>query len=131
MEKYLSVHSLPSNSLVEKANIRFDFGDMILEYDYFLADKYWYSYIRFHSVRAMKFTAELHCNENQLDAESQIIEIVNSNWSRKLLLNENEDTLNHWILNHYMIYLDDNGCFEFLANSWETYTPKLGRLNNN
>ncbi len=71
--------------------------------------------IRFFRARAFRFRAEAHCTVwHSRDAYNELVEIVDSEWVAELY------RPNHpWEMHHYMVYIEDSGCYEVVSESWD------------
>jgi len=78
--------------------------------------------IRFKMVSAQRKRAERCCKvwhiEDSFDA---LTEIENSEWAKEIYEDTKPHLRDHQEYHHYTIYLDSVGCFEFIADSWETF----------
>lgn len=83
--------------------------------------------IRFKSVCATRSRAERCCTAWHIEgAYDTLVEVKQSSWVKELLADTDERWRNEWETHHYMIYLDSAGCFEVVAESWETIAEEAG-----
>jgi hypothetical protein len=76
--------------------------------------------IVFKQVSAFRKRSERLSRVWHMDkAYDTLVEIEESSWVAELKNDVPEPYRADWNPNHYMIYLDSVGCFEFLAQSWE------------
>jgi hypothetical protein len=73
--------------------------------------------LRFGSVVAMLFTEWTACPEQVLDAYDVILNVRDSDFLRQIEASLHIDRPKS--LNHYRLYLDDIGCYEVIAASFE------------
>lgn len=78
--------------------------------------------LKFKSVKATRTRAESACTVWHIEgAYDTLIRIDESLWVKEVKLETADTRLRlgqDWVMNHYMIYLDSVGCFEFIAESW-------------
>jgi len=85
----------------------------------------------FKKVRAHCHTAESHCPAWKIEkAYDHLVQISESKWVEELLKSTAEDQRRSWQLNHYMIYFDNDGCYEIIAESWKALPEKQGSLSD-
>jgi len=103
-------------------------GDVI-RFGYFENDSEFKGGIRFNRVRALRKRAESLCTVWHVEgAYDTLVEVKNSPWIQELQadITDKQNTGLQWAMNHYMIYLDSVGCFEFVAESWEALPGEPG-----
>lgn len=73
--------------------------------------------ILFKTVLCYKFTSKVFSPElyNSFD---KIVELKNSEWLQELS-EINKEEFDYWKLRHYVLYLADDGLFQFIANDFE------------
>ena len=85
--------------------------------------------IRFKRAWAKRTRSESACTVWHIDGVyDSLVEIENSSWVAEVQAEtiERQRKLGQpWNMHHYMIYLDGAGCFEFLAESWESLPETL------
>ncbi|MHA4816883.1 hypothetical protein ACXZ65_21285 [Streptomyces aculeolatus] len=75
--------------------------------------------IRFDGVRAFRFRSEGHCTVWHLeDAYDTLVEVSPSNWVAELSDAEPSETGGHWVMRHFLIFIDSAGAYEIAASSW-------------
>lgn len=76
--------------------------------------------IEFGKVRAYRFRAEVHCTAEQVgSAYDTLVEVTESSWAAEIRGDTALRWRDTWTLRHFMIYIDSNGCYEVLADTWE------------
>ena len=85
--------------------------------------------IRFKRTWAKRTRSENACTVWHIDGVyDTLVEIEDSSWVAEVQAEtiERQRKLGEsWNMHHYMIYLDSVGCFEFLAESWESLPETL------
>jgi len=77
--------------------------------------------IRFNHALAVRTRSERCCTAWHIDgAYDTLVEIEGSSWVEEMRADTAEQWKNKWAMHHYMIYLDSAGCFEVIADSWES-----------
>lgn len=75
---------------------------IIIKFNYVICNKHVLS----------RFTSKLY------DSYDRIVELVESRWLEELKI-INEEEFSYWNPKHYIIYLDEIGMFEFIAQGYE------------
>lgn len=120
----------PSTSSVSGVRLEFPGGALRLQFDYDRDGVIYNSGLLFKNVRAHRHTADSHCPAWKIEkAYDNLIEVSSSKLVEELLESTAEDQCSSWALNHYMIYFDSDGCYEVIAESWETLPENQGSLN--
>ncbi|MBQ2980920.1 MAG: hypothetical protein IJD58_02215 [Lachnospiraceae bacterium] len=105
-----------SSNLVESPQIVFDGMDIVIELKgYDDIDEYHECRIKFDSVIGLQYA--LAGFSITLNAYDKIIEIEDSEWIEQYK-NVNEEESSYWKPKHYVIYLDEVGLYQFLAQSF-------------
>lgn len=73
--------------------------------------------IRFISVICSKHTSA-RFTPKLYDSYDRVVELVDSEWLEELK-GINEETYNYWKPKHYIMYLDEVGMFQFIAQGFE------------
>lgn len=75
--------------------------------------------VRFEKVRAFRAREEGHCTAWHVkDAYDTVAEVMDSDWVSELEAAEHAETWGSWQMHHFVIYIDSEGCFEVVAQSW-------------
>ena len=83
--------------------------------------------IRFRRVLATRTRSERCCTEWHIqDAYDTLLEVCESSWADELRADIPARWQGEQEMHHYMIYLDSAGCFEVVAESWETIPEEVG-----
>lgn len=83
--------------------------------------------IRFVKQRAFRKRSEIYCTPwHVIDNFYAVCEIINSEWVAELRVACVPEWRDRWVMRHFMIYLDDIGCTEVIAESvlWEECNDK-------
>lgn len=84
--------------------------------------------LRFEKVRAYRWRAESHCTGWHVEGVyDTLAEVENSEWVAELTMVEPEDARGFWVMHHFMLYVDDDGCYEVAAESWEMLSEEIVR----
>lgn len=74
--------------------------------------------LRFIKQRAFRKRSELYCTPWHIEnAYDTLCEIEESDWVAELRAAAASDQRNAWTLRHFMIYIEDLGCLEVVAES--------------
>lgn len=65
-----------------------------------------------HKYTSTRFSPKLY------DSYDKIVELIDSEWLEELR-KINEEDFNHWRPKHYLLYLDDVGLLQFIAQKFE------------
>ena len=83
--------------------------------------------IQFDGVVAQRQRAESCTTLWHREAGNRLVEIENSDWLKEIYADTPESWRKYWKeKHHYMIYLDDMGLLEVIAESWELMPPEKG-----
>lgn len=75
--------------------------------------------IEFHRVLTMRKRAERCCTALHIEgAYDTLVEVEDSPWVQEIRVDINAQWRDKWEMHHYLIYLDNAGCFEAIAESW-------------
>jgi len=74
--------------------------------------------VLFVKPRAFRKREETYCTGWHVnDVYDSVCEIQESEWVRELQAAAAPEWRHHWVMRHFMIYLDGFGCFEVVAES--------------
>ncbi len=94
-------------------------GTVTLGFAYHREGALYSSGVRFEKVRAFRAREESHCTAWHVkDAYDTVAEVMDSDWVGELQAAERAETWGSWEMHHFMIYIDSEGCFEVIAQSW-------------
>ncbi len=79
--------------------------------------------IKFNSVLCNKHTSARFTSK-LYDSYDRIVELVDSEWLVELK-SVNKEYFNYWNPKHYVIYLDEVGMFQFIAQGYEVRQVEL------
>lgn len=117
----------PSTSSLTGVNLIFPGDSLELRFDYDKEGVIYRSAIQFTKVRAHRHLAELYCPAWKIECSyDTLVEILDSPWVDELKKSSPESQKDTWILNHYMIYFDSDGCFEVIADGWGLIPEEKG-----
>ena len=75
--------------------------------------------LSFTKVRAYQHVAESHCPAWKIEAAyATLVLVKDSEWVAELCEATSADRRENWVMNHYLIYFDEDGCFEVIAEDW-------------
>lgn len=113
-----------STDLLPPVRFEVSGSEIRLLFNYLSDGKRLQSGFEFLGVRAHRHRAETHCTEWHIaEAYDTLVEVSESEWAREVRADTAEGWKDHWLLRHLMIYLDSEGCFELLADSWRLLPP--------
>lgn len=120
----------PSTSSISGVLLEFPGGTLNLRFDYDRDGEIYNGGIVFNKVRSHCHTAESHCPAWKIEASyDKLVKIPNSEMIKELLENTPKDQIDSWsCLSHYMIYFDGDGCYEIVAEFWESLLERKGAL---
>ncbi len=102
----------------------------VIRFSYQIRGSHQRSGLRFRKVKMTRTRAESACTAWHIEgAYDTLVEIEGSTWAAELQRETAEWQMRmgeRWMINHYMIYLDSVGCFEFLAESWDALPEESG-----
>jgi hypothetical protein len=91
---------------------------MVLTYSFLRGGSTVRGEIRFETVRAARWQAEIYCTAWHTDGVyDTIAEIMDSSWLSELLDATPDHERGFWTLRHFMLYIAGEGCFEAVAAS--------------
>lgn len=103
--------------------------DLELRFDYDRDGSVFTIGIRFHTVRAHRYRAELYLQPWHITGVYDTLVVLQpSEWVKELRDAAAVDQRNAWVMQHFMITLDSAGCFEVVAESWEVMPEIRGSL---
>lgn len=114
----------PSSSLVGQPIISANAGDLHLVMQFVAGGRARRMRLIFARQRAFRKRATVHCArwhvEGTLDT---VCEVRNSDWTAELCEATSAAWRNRWVMRHFMIYLDNYGCIEVVAESAAVAMP--------
>lgn len=119
MPEKLALATIPQSPSLEEVTFEHLEGDAVLRFNLERGGEVYRTGLRFDTVRAYRFRTEGHCTAwHVTDVYDALAEVRNSEWVRELLSAEAAATAGHWRIRHFIIYIEDVGCFEVGAASW-------------
>jgi hypothetical protein len=103
-----------------------DFCYPVLRFQYYRDDVLVRSGIRFEMITATRMRTERCCTVWHIEAYDTLVSVEGSAWLKEIVADTHEPWRHKWKMNHYMIYLDSTGCFEFIAESWKVLPEEVG-----
>jgi hypothetical protein len=113
---FVATERIPDGTIFEISGVR-----ACLRFSYHRSEDIFRSGLLFDGVRALRCRASGECTSWHKDPYGQLVEVADSDWVAEL---EAVPPLSIWEMHHYMIYLDQDGCYEIIAKSWEVL-PEL------
>ena len=118
---------VPSTSFLTDAALCSWKGPLTLLFEYDRDGATCRSGIRFKRVLATRTRSERCCTEWHIEgAYDTLVEIGSSLWIDELQNDIPVRWKDEQEMHHYMIYLDSAGCFEVIAESWESLPEERG-----
>ena len=117
----VSLMSLPdaSTAIMSGVTTTFDGGSLELRFDVDREGDLASVAVRFYGVRALAYVAEEHCTLWHIEgAYDTIAEVIGSEWVQDLI-SARPEFASGLVMRHLMIYLDGEGCYEAVAETWE------------
>jgi hypothetical protein len=119
-KKPLHTIAVPSTDFTREAFLDCSGIEPSIRFGYKLNGLNYEAGISFSRVSALRKRAERCCTAWHIDgAYDTLVEVADSTWLSELRADMPEEYQKAWSANHYMIYLDSSGCFEFAAESWK------------
>ena len=103
-----------------------DFSYPVLRFQYRRAGVLYRSGIRFEMITASRMRTERCCTVWHIEAYDTLVSVEGSAWLKEIVADTDETWRHKWKMNHFMIYLDSAGCFEFIAESWGVLPEEAG-----
>lgn len=84
---------------------------------------------RFSKIRASRTRSMLACARWHVEGViATLVEVVDSDWVAELQRDTGERQRRsgqNWEMHHYMIFLENSGCSEVIAESWELLPERI------
>lgn len=109
---------LPSTALIHGPSLCTNGGDLLLSLDF--DDEGWRrsACLRFAKQRAFQKRAETYCTAwHVTDTFDTVCEVQGSKWVQELRAASQVEWRDHWVMRHFIIYVDSFGCLEVVAES--------------
>lgn len=112
----LLVLPFASTSLISDPSLRTDGGDLLLLMDFDDDGQSHPACLRFVKQRAFRKRSESYCTGwHVVDVFDTVCEVLESDWVSELRAASALEWRDHWVMRHFMIYLDSFGCVEVVA----------------
>lgn len=109
---------LPSSGAIGDPILRTDGGDLLLSMDLDDAGQRRSVCLRFVKQRALRKRSETYCTSWHIkDTFDTVCEVQGSDWVQELYITAQPEWRDHWVMRHFMIYVDSFGCLEVVAES--------------
>jgi hypothetical protein len=99
----------------------------LIRYEFFRDGEWYRSGLRFNGVAATRTRVERCSTEWHLDAYDTLVEVEDSDWVKEIRADTTPRYRDRWQMHHYMIYMDGDGAFEFIADGWEVLPEEKGK----
>lgn len=94
-------------------------GDASIKFEFERGQRLVRGGLHFEKVRSYRYRAESHCTYWHIhDAYETLVEVVGSSWVAELVDVQPLDRRDQWEIHHFMVYVEDDGCYEIAAQSW-------------
>ncbi len=117
-KKKILILPYPSSPILDGTELRNSGGDIYLKIGFDVDEIEKYVTLRFKKVRAYRKRAESHCESWHVkDVMDNVAVVIGSDWVAELRAVTNTQNKNAFEMNHYMIYVDDFGSLEVVAET--------------
>jgi hypothetical protein len=117
-KKKVLILPYPSSPILDGTELRNSGGDIYLKIGFDVDEIEKYVTLRFKKVRAYRKRAESHCESWHVkDVMDNVAVVIGSDWVAELRAVTNTQNKNAFEMNHYMIYVDDFGSLEVVAET--------------
>lgn len=101
--------------------------DGVISYKYFNDDDILCKEtISFQHIRAVQVRTEKSCRLWHIEHVYDILcEVVDSSWLKEVNHDTDKFWRDEWQMHHYIIYLEDIGCLEVIAESWKHHIEEI------
>jgi hypothetical protein len=103
----------------EEASLAFDAGTLVLNAIYVRDGKRYSGGFRFSGARAFRYRAEGHCTAWHIEAYNSLVAVDHSDWLNEILGANLPGISSPWDLQHFMVYVEDDGAYEVAAEYFE------------
>jgi hypothetical protein len=109
---------LPSSAIIRGPNLRTDGGDLRLSMDFDNDGQMLSTSLRFVKDRAFRQRGEVYFTAwHVADTFDTVCEVQPSDWVKELRLASVLTARDQWVMRHFIIYVDNFGCLEVVAES--------------
>lgn len=108
----------PSTAVIGGPTLCTDGGDLLLSMDFDDEGRKRSACLRFARQRAFRKRSETYCTEwHVTDTYDTVCEVQPSDWVKELRAASVPEWRDHWVMHHFIIYVDSFGCLEVVAES--------------
>jgi hypothetical protein len=108
----------PSSGLMGEPTLSTNGGDLHVAMQFVAGGRKGRTRLIFARQRAYRRRSEVHCTKWHVeDALDAVCEVRSSDWTVELCESTTPAWRNRWVMRHFMIYLDNFGCLEVVAES--------------
>lgn len=118
-----------STAFEHGVDMHFDGGVATLRFDYVDIErdgKFFRSGLKIIHPKATSHRVEVACRPEHVNAYDTLVEVRDSEWLRAVVADIAEGWKDKWELHHYRIYFASDGCYEYIAESWEALPEEPG-----
>jgi hypothetical protein len=109
---------LSSTTLIRGPSLRTDASDLLFSMDFDDGGQQRSASLRFVKQRAFRMRSEIYCTAwHVTDTFDTVCEVQGSDWVQELRSASVPEWRDHWVMHHFMIYVDSFGCIEVVAES--------------
>ena len=109
---------LPSTAMTCSPTLRTEGSALLLSINLVADDQLRPICLRFLKQRAFRKRAEIYCTEWHVqETFDTVCEVQDSDWVNELRNDSVPEWRTHWVMRHFMIYLDGFGCLEVVSES--------------
>lgn len=114
----LLVLPFASTSVISGPSLCTDGGDLLLSMNFDDDGQTRPACLRFVKQRAFRKRSESYCTGwHVVDVFDTVCEVLESDWVSELRAASAPEWRDHWVMRHFMIYMDSFGCAEVVAES--------------
>lgn len=131
MDKKKTCYTIPHPSLFIDNYLSAEEKDsaFILRYAYIKNDVPYKTGLRFDDCRAYRFRSFDYCTGWHIDGVYlTLAQVEGSSWLKELKTDAYKEWKEYNSMNHYMIFMENTGCYEMIAGSWELLPIEEGHL---
>jgi hypothetical protein len=117
-KKQILVLPFASTAIINEPSLCTDGSDLLLAMDFDDDGQMRSVRLRFVRQRAFRKRSEGHCTDwHVVDAFDTVCEVQDSDWVTELRNASAPEWRDHWVMHHFIIYIDSFGCLEVVAES--------------
>ncbi|MCL2823879.1 MAG: hypothetical protein FWD57_07810 [Polyangiaceae bacterium] len=77
----------------------------------------------FEWPRMSRYRGQAHCTEYHRESRNVVLEVMESDWVEEARADSDPVWRDHFVLRHFIIYIDGFGCLEVIARSVRVEDP--------